>query len=303
MTDTLSPEQEASTTRSVFESRRLTPDRIAQFQRSADALAAAIEEEFSSWLAEVSVKAEPVKEVHLEDLTTDGEAREVVVIEAREQLSSSLLVMDLGLSLSIVVLLCGGAPTEDEPRALTRLEAGVLDVLFQPALDLAAEAFRVGECRILGHVSDAFPLPDLPDESAVALPMRVHHGQAEGSLMICFTSGQLQEYTEAIDRRLAGQAGDRARNAATERAVLPVPVDVVVGFEHVRMSTGQVADLEVGDVIRIGQQLGEELDARVGGQSMFTVRPGQLGTRLVAEIVEVNGRDATARSRARKRMN
>ncbi|MGH1504198.1 MAG: FliM/FliN family flagellar motor switch protein [Acidimicrobiales bacterium] len=303
MTDTLSPEQETPTSRSVFESRRLTPDRIAQFQRSADALAAAIEEEFSSWLAEVSVKAEPVQEVHLEDLTGGGDDREIIVIEAREQMSHGLVVVDRGLSLHAVVMLCGGSPTDDEPRPLTRLEAGVLDVLFHPALALAADAFRIGDCRIVGHVSDAFPLPDLPDESAIALPMRVHHGQTEGSLTLCFTSGQLQEYTEAIDRRLAGQANGRRRNEATERAVLPVPVDVVVGFDRVRMSTGQVADLEVGDVIRIGQQLGEELEARVGGENMFTVRPGQLGTRLVAEIVEVDSRAATARSRARKRMN
>lgn len=299
MADTLSPDAETPTSRSVFETRRLTPDRIAQFQRSADALAAAIEEEFSSWLTDISVKSEPVQELHLEDLAAEVD-RDVIVIEAREQLSHTLVVSDSNLALGMVVLLCGGNPAEEEPRPLTRLEAGVLDVVIEKAAALAADAFRVGEVRIVGHVSDAFPLPDLPDESAIALPMRVHHAHAEGNLTLCFTAPQLQVFIEAIDRRLAGQAAGRPRNVTTQRAVLPVPVDVVVGFDRVRLTTGQVADLEVGDVLRLGQQLGDELEGRVGGQSMFTVRPGQLGTRLVAEIVDVHGRETTAR-KTRKR--
>ncbi len=297
MTETASPAGETTgAERPLFEARRLTAERAALYQRSADALAATIEEELGKWLSDITVQAGPIEESTLRAVASDE--LDVAVIEVREQLSSALMVTDRSLAAGLVTLLCGGMGSgEPEERALTRLDIGVVDILLAPLVDLFADTFRTGECVIVGHVSETFVLPDLPPEPAITIPMQITRQQLEGRILVAFSISQLQTFNETVDRRLAGQSSSAraTRNQAAATAVLPVPVDIVVGFDNLRVPAGDLADLEVGDVLRLRQSVATELVARVGAERLFSVRPGQKGQRLVAEILSKHTGDERRR--------
>ena len=104
---------------------------------------------------------------------------------------------------------------------------------------------------------------------------------------MAFTLGQLQQYNESLDRRLAGRSSSRRSGptANTIRAMQPVEVDLVVGFDPLRIPAGKLAGLQVGDVLRTRQSVSRHLVARVGSERIFAVRPAQRGQRLVAELI------------------
>ncbi len=97
---------------------------------------------------------------------------------------------------------------------------------------------------------------------------------------------------EIIDRQINGQRRNEspigsAAAAALQRVVVPV----VVGFAGIRVPAMDMANLHPGDVLRTGQSLGRQLVASVGNQPVFTVKAGQRGERLVAEVLSLPKHD------------
>jgi flagellar motor switch protein FliM len=200
-----------------------------------------------------------------------------------------VIVTDLALALSMVSMLCGGPsqPSTTDIRPLSRLEMGVIDLLLNPLIDLTAQAFDIGPVELGMHVSTAAALPESQPEPALAVPLDVVVGPVEGQMTLCLTLGQLQSYSEELDRRAAGRTGiaSTTPNWLTIRAVRPVEVELVVGFEPLRVPAGMLAGLQVGDVLRTRQSVSRSLVARIGTERIFNVRAAQRGQRLVAELV------------------
>lgn len=287
--------------RSLFEARRLTPERAALFQRSGDALAALIEEELGKWLNDVSVRAGAIEETTMSAVVA-GDV-DVCILEAQEHLSSAVVSTDSELALMLVTLLCGGmSPGESADRPLSRLEVGVLDLLLAPVIDRTTDAFRIGACTIVGHVSDTFQLPDFPEQPAIAIPMQIDQTHLSGRILMAFTVSQLQAFNETVDRRLAGQSNRAAvRNRVIEQSIRPVPVEMVIGFNHMKVPAGDLADLHVGDVLRLRQSITTDLVARVGSERIFSVRAGQRGQQIVAEILTRSTGDDLRQAETRQR--
>ncbi|MEL6984477.1 MAG: FliM/FliN family flagellar motor C-terminal domain-containing protein, partial [Actinomycetota bacterium] len=60
--------------------------------------------------------------------------------------------------------------------------------------------------------------------------------------------------------------------------------ELIAGFEPLQVPARQLADLQIGDVIRTRQSVSRPLVARVGGERLFHIRAAQRGQRLVAEL-------------------
>ena len=105
-------------------------------------------------------------------------------------------------------------------------------------------------------------------------------------MTIAMSASQLQDYSEEVDRRIAGLLASKSDepNAQIVRAVQPVVVELIAGFEPLQVSARQLADLQIGDVIRTRQSINRPLIARVGGERLFHIRAAQRGQRLVAEL-------------------
>lgn len=268
------------------QARPLTAERTQLYLRSAETLAMGFEEELSRWVGESTVRAQPVDVTTIPALAV-GEA-DITVVKARFHMTHGVVVADLQLALTLISMLCGGTslPVVDL-RPLTRLEMGVFDLLVQPLVNLAAEVFDVGPMEVGAHILNAAALPDSKPEPAISIPFHVAVGSLEGRITLGLTMGQLQAYNEELDRRIAGRLTTKSHavNARAVRAVRPVPVDLIVGFDPLQVPAGQLAGLQVGDVLRTRQSVSRHLVARVGTERIFHARAAQRGQRLVAELI------------------
>ncbi len=273
--------------------RPLTSEKAQLYLRAAETLAELFEDELSRWLSDSQVRAEPVEQTRIPTLATDD--TDLAIIKAKYHLTHGVIAIDLHLALQLVSMLCGGiGQPAPELRPLTRLEMGVVDLLLAPLLKLVSGGFDTGPLELGTHVTNASALPDSTPEPAIAMPLQLSIGNVEGRMVIGLTLGQLQSFSEELDRRIAGKANNKSKlpSSHTVRAMRPVPVDVVVGFEPMRVPAGKLAGLQVGDVLRTRQSVSRSLVARVGGEPVFNVRAAQRGQRLVAELVariEIDG--------------
>lgn len=266
----------------------LTGDRAPMFGRTIETLAERAEAAVARWLPDTTVGFDPAEQVMIPDLARPD--TDLAIIKSDYHLTHGVIATELGLAMTMVATLCGGVgqPPPEELRPLSRLETGVYDLILTPVLNLATDLFMVGKSELGQHVSNATALPDSTPEIGVAIPLKLTMGTVEGRVTLAFTAGQLQAYLEDTDRKIAGRlatTGSRSRNEVI-RAVRPVPVDLIVGFDPVAVPAGQLAGLGVGDVLRTRQLVSKSLVARVGGQRVFRVRAAQRGQRLVAEITD-----------------
>lgn len=272
------------------QARLLTVDRVGLFTRTAESLAEGFEEELGRWLGDVSVSVGVVEQTTLVDLGTpgEGEGLDLAVVKSLFQVSHGVVVSDLGLALAVVGLLCGGAGGGGVPevRPLSRLEMGVFDLVLQPLVDLAVGLFDLDAVELGPHVASVSALPSSQPEPAVGLPFHLRVGGIEGVVTLGLTGTQLQSYSEELDRRIAGQLASKTDVPSPEivRAVAPVEVELVAGFELLQVPARELVGLRVGDVLRTRQSVARPLIARVGGEALFHIRPAQHGQRLVAEL-------------------
>ncbi len=267
------------------QARPLTAERAQLFSRTAEAMCERLQEELGRWLGETRVRADQIETTAIPALALPD--HHLTLIKARYHLSHGLMATELKLALALVSMLCGGIVTPVvDIRPLTRLEMGVLDLVIRPMLGVVAEAFDTGPLEIGAQVSPSAALPDSKPEPAVSVPLDLKVGTVEGRIMLGLTLGQLQAYSEEMDRRIAGRVPARTNtvNVRAARAVAPVPVELAVGFDLFQVPAGQLAGLRVGDVVRTGQSVTRSLVGRIGTERLFHVRAAQRGQRLVAEV-------------------
>ncbi len=271
----------------LFEARGLTTGRAGLFQQAADTLGVRCADELDKWTSDFTVTAETVEQICLLDLG-DKSSRHIIVLECDDGVARGLIAIDLELALGLATLLLGGRPGDYvDARPLTALEAGVLEQLISPFTELIADAYRLNPIVIEGHVSDTFLLPDLVKEPALEIPVKIEGAELEGRFSFGLYMSTLQRFSESVDRRLAGTTGGRRyrQNSVTQRAVQPIPLDLAVGFDPMPVSARDLAGLQAGDVLRTHHPVTRDLIARVGESTLFMVKAGQLGKRLVAEVV------------------
>jgi flagellar motor switch protein FliM len=269
------------------QTRLLTAERSQLFTRTCETLAQRIEQELSRWFSDATAESEAVEMVMIPDLAQPD--TDLAIIKSQYHVTHGVIATELRLALSLVTILCGGLgqPEPEELRPLSRLEMGVYDLLLKPIMRQATRVFMVGESELWTHVSTATALPDSKPEPGVAFPFRIAIGPVEGRLVIGFTAAQLQAYSEDLDRKIAGRHANKQGEPSPQivKAVRPIPVDLVVGFDPMQVPAGQLASLQVGDVLRTRQLVSKSLVARVGGERVFLVRAAQQGQRLVAEVI------------------
>ncbi|MEZ5408068.1 MAG: FliM/FliN family flagellar motor switch protein [Acidimicrobiales bacterium] len=267
------------------QARPLTAERAQLFSRSTEAMCEKLQEDLGRWLGETRVQATQVETTMIPALALPD--HHLTLIKARYHMSHGLIAVELKLGLTLVSMLCGGiASPVIDIRPLNRLEMGVLELVLAPVLNVAAETFDTGPLEVGAHLSHVTSLPDSKPEPAVSVSLALKVGNVEGRLVLGLTMGQLQVYSEEMDRRIAGRVPARTNtiNVRAARAVAPVPVELAVGFDLFRVPAGQLAGLRVGDVVRTCQSVTRPLVGRIGPERLFHVRAAQRGQRLVAEV-------------------
>lgn len=270
------------------QARLLTNARSQMFARTAEKLGESYQDELGKWLSDARVVPEAIEQTTLYEMGTAN--TDLTVIKSRYQTTYGLITIDLDLALAMVAVLCGGLATPPtETRPLTRLEYGVIDLVLEPFMDLAVELYELEPTELSAHFASPSALPHAQPDPSISVPYTVTVAGVEGKVCLGLTATMLQNYSEEIDRKIAGQLATRRDepNRSVVRAVQPVVVELIAGFEPMQVPARQLVGLQVGDVLRTTQSVTRPLIARVGGEKLFHIRAAQEGQRLVAELTGI----------------
>ncbi|MBK5224875.1 MAG: flagellar motor switch protein FliM [Acidimicrobiia bacterium] len=212
----------------------------------------------------------------------------------------AVLQLPLSTAMAIVDLMLGGhGATTGPERPLTDIERGLVRTIIDRALAELAYAFEsVAQITpaVLGHESNPqFAQVAAPSDMTVVIMFDIRIGNEENVLSLCFTYSALQPILDTIAAATShAQTGrqdvELARSRVTQR-LLEVPVELAVEFTPVSLTSNEIVDLQVGDVIPLGQSTDAPLTATVDGTPTFRVRPARSGKRLACQVVEsIDGR-------------
>ncbi len=266
----------------------LNGGRSASFQQSLYELARLTSEALDHWTSRVEVDAGGLSTLTLVEVA--DEPLHYVEISLEESGQSAYVLFDLELALSLVTLMMGGNGDPGTVRPLTGLEARVVLDFVDALMVRFSSELDLGPARFRSHHSDQSTLRDGQTDTLLCFGLQFVGPKAGGQVRVAVSPLSLQAHMEVIDRRINGRRRtDTVIGTAAAAALQPVVVPVIVGFTPVRIPAIEMASLRPGDLLRTGQSVGRQLVASVGEVPVFTVKAGQRGDRLVAEILSSNG--------------
>jgi flagellar motor switch protein FliM len=207
-----------------------------------------------------------------------------------------LLQLPVKFALTAVDLMLGGHGRSAPPdRPLTEIEIGLMRTLVDRALrelTYAFEAIVKIEPAVMLHESNPqFAQIAAPTDMMVVVQLKlmIEGVAADGAL--CYPYAMLQPVLEGFDghaghhdRKPADVAVDRAQVAAR---LHDVPVEVRVVFPPVPLSSNEIVDLRIGDVLPLGRAVDAPMWGLIEDLRVLEVRPVRRNKRLAAEIVHV----------------
>jgi flagellar motor switch protein FliM len=207
----------------------------------------------------------------------------------------AVLQVPLSTAMTIVDLMLGGhGATTGPDRPLTDIERGLVRTIIDRVLaelTYAFESVAAIEPAVIGHESNPqFAQVAAPSDMTVVIMFDVKIGEVANVASLCFTYSALQPILDTIAAAAAHtQVGrhdiELARERMTRR-ILDVPVELAVEFTPTTLTSAEILDLQVGDIVPLGHATEMPLTCTVDGTPTFRVRPARAGKRLAGQVVD-----------------
>lgn len=237
-----------------------------------------------------------VDQVSYDDYISSSPNPSLLTVLTLEPLAGAgILQVPLPLAMSVLDRLLGGIGTGPYPaRSLTDIEEGLIVEVLERCLGELSSAFEslVDLQPEIDHLESnpQFVQVAAPSDMVVVVVFDTRIGGQEGQLSLCIPFASLQPRLEAITgHSLSGERRfeDVARAAAVMGdAMQTVPVDVSVRFAPVTLTSEEVVELRVGDILPLGHPADEPLTLLAGGVTLLPAVAGRKGKRLACRIVE-----------------
>jgi flagellar motor switch protein FliM len=205
----------------------------------------------------------------------------------------ALLAFDTPTLLTIVDHQLGGPGGEEQPdRPLTDIEQAIFRQLLSRLLRELAYAFNPLapiQPEVLSLETNAgFVQAAAPTDPVVTARMDLTVGSRTSQAVLCLPYAMLAPALQQMNQANDGGERARARVQAAERTqtrLSDVEVDVSVRFDTVRMSSGEIGRLAVGDVVPLGHRTTMPLSVTSASTTFARAVPGTSGRTLAVLIV------------------
>lgn len=247
-------------------------------------------------VSQVSVAS--VDQVSYDDYINTSPNPSLLTIVSLEPLSGAgILQVPLPLAMSVLDRLLGGSGTGTYPsRALTDVEEGLITEVLDRCLAELASAFdslvTLEPAIVQLESNPQFAQVAAPSDMVVVVVFDTRIGGQEGQLSLCIPFATLQPRLEAItghslsgERRFEDLAGAAS---AMDRVMQEVPVDISVRFTPVTLTSREVVDLQVGDVLPLGHPSDRPLAVLAGDVPLLPAVAGRKRKRLACRIVDAD---------------
>ncbi len=213
----------------------------------------------------------------------------------------AIFQLPLSTAMTIVDLMLGGHGVGTGPeRPLSEIERGLVRTVVDRALAELAYSFEsITKItpEVIQHESNPqFAQIAAPSDMTVVVMFEVKMGREENVASLCFPYAALQPILDTIAQAAVHAQVSRTDSEAArqriEARLLDVPVELSVQFDAASLTSGQILDLQVGDVLTLDHPVDVPLTAIVDGIQTFKVRPARAGKRLACQVVATVGTDS-----------
>lgn len=205
---------------------------------------------------------------------------------AEVSISSMMSTVVIAVNSSIVGVwvdyLCGGNPNIPAARSdLTPLDVAVARNVLERVVQMYAKTWP-GSASVEAHVERAADAELCDDslmsasETVLVCNYELQTGTSVGMMTICIPATGVEQMMPAVSEAQSSQSARRpgASQTDTPDALSPVelPCSVVLGTATASLS--DLANCEIGDVLRLNKRAGDEAEFWVGSRHVFNCRPG-----------------------------
>jgi flagellar motor switch protein FliM len=228
-----------------------------------------------------------------EYLSTLPESTVCAVVGLEPWSGQSLLSFEVPALLEVIDHLLGGSGAEQQPdRPLTDIEQALVRHLLTRMLRELCYALEP-----LGRIepelaslenNPGFVQAAAPTDPVVVARMELAIGERTSATSLCIPYATLAPALERLSRAQDGEARALARRQAAERTqqrLTDVEVDVAVRFHPLRLPSGLIGRLAVGDVVPLEHRTTAPLAVTSAATTFAHAVPGTSGRRLAVLIV------------------
>lgn len=176
--------------------------------------------------------------------------------------------------------LCGGNPNlPATPSSLTPLDIAVAKKVIEQVIPLYTKAWPGVESapiRVERATEAEFSDETLdPSETVLVCNFEVQTGASVGMMTICIPAAAVERVMSAVSAAESGASRRQETSPeTTAKALAPVGLDCHVVLGSATASLSDLANCEVGDVLRLNKRAGDEAEFWVGSRHVFNCRPG-----------------------------
>lgn len=191
-----------------------------------------------------------------------------------------------------------------QTRALTEIEAVVMQGVIQGTLDAYGEAWKnISSFRMTpGNIetNPMFVQVAAPSEIVITVAIDIRIGEHVGVITLCLPHLTLEPILDRLSAHNWFKTQAREVRAADlmalESRVGGAKVPVVAELGRTDLTIREILDLSVGDVVVLDTRLEDPVHVYVGNQPKFVGRPGRVRGRLAVEVTgdAVKGDDEDA---------
>ena len=207
---------------------------------------------------------------------------------------AGILQFPLDIAMAAIDRLLGGTGEGNQPlRALTDIESMLMRELIQRVLrelDYAFESLtKVSTSIVQLESNPQFAQVAAPSDMVVVATFDVRIGSKESTATLCLPFSALQPVLELTGHAMfSDRKGTDVEESARAVAagLAGVPVDVAVRFDPVTLTSSEILNLRVGDVLPLRHPVSSPLSVCAADRTCAYAVPGSKGRRLAFMTVE-----------------
>ncbi|MDZ4826745.1 MAG: flagellar motor switch protein FliM [Actinomycetota bacterium] len=222
----------------------------------------------------------------------------MIILSMNPLPGAALIQFPLPITFAAIDRLLGGTAESLSPkRALTEIESNLMRTVIERALrelEYAYESLvRIEADIVQQEFNPQFAQIAAPSDMTFVVGLEVRIGDKRGTATICIPFATLQPVLETLASQTLFQ-DTRSYDPAEwerllERALNRVAVELSVRFDTVSLTSSDIVDLEVGDVVPLSHPVDKPLTVLVDGINCYQAVSGRRGKRLACLIVGTEG--------------
>ena len=205
----------------------------------------------------------------------------------------AILEINPSLTFAIIDLLLGGLGRgADEARELTDIEHSIMEKVVFLTLDYLKQAWKP-IFPFVFKVQSTETNPQFAqivggEERVISITMEGRIGKSSGLMNLCIPYLTIKPIISKLASQYRAfsdyESVDKEQNSSMEKAMGKVEVTLVAELGKSQITIKDFLQLGVGDVIRLGQNIHQNIIVKVENSPKFYAIPGRVGKQMAVQV-------------------